>query len=261
MGYGNYSSINATTKPVKMKYTALLIDDEEMACRLLQGMLAQYCPQVDVVGICHDLPSGVKAIRKFKPDIVFLDIEMPGHSGLELLDFFDENEVDFSVVFVTAYNRYAIQAFKLSAVDYLLKPIDSEDLVRAVELVHKQRNKQSLPILRDNLHTQNKKIGLNTVSAITFVDLNDILFFQADGSYTKVVFTDNRSLITSKSLKHYEHTLAESSQFYRCHKSYIVNLQHIHQYVKSEGGYLKVGTHAIGVSPDKVNYLLEKLSL
>ncbi len=105
-------------------YKAIIIDDEKMARTLLEGMLYEYHKDVEVVDSCKDLPTGVKSIRKHKPDLVFLDIEMPGHSGLELLDFFDEQEVNFSIIFLTAYNQYAINALRLSAVDYLVKPVD-----------------------------------------------------------------------------------------------------------------------------------------
>lgn len=240
-------------------YKVIIIDDEEMARTLLEGMLAEYCTNVTVVDLCKDLPSGVKSIRKNKPDIVFLDIEMPGHSGLELLDFFDENEVDFSIIFVTAYNRYAIQAFKLSAVDYLLKPIESQDLIDAIALFEKQKGQKRYKVLKENLSSSVKKIGLNNVSSISFVELDTILFFQADGSYTKVFLKDGKTIVTSKSLKHFENVLTGNSDFYRCHKSYIVNINYISEYIKSDGGSLKIGSHEIGISSDKVSVLLEKL--
>ncbi len=237
-------------------YKAIIIDDEEMARTLLNGMLSEYCPTVQVLDLCKDLPSGVKSIRKNRPDIVFLDIEMPGHSGLELLDFFDEDEVNFSIIFVTAYNRYAIQAFKLSAVDYLLKPLETQDLIDAISLFQKNNNYK---VLKENLSSTSQKIGLHNVSSITFIELAKILFFQADGSYTKVFLMDGKSIMTSKSLKHFENILMHNSSFYRCHKSYIVNLNHISEYIKSDGGSLKVGEQGIGVSADKVSILLEKL--
>lgn len=241
-------------------YKAIIIDDEAMARNLLEGMVKSYCPNVSVVESCKDLPSGVKAIHKHKPDIVFLDIEMPGHSGLELLDFFDEKEVNFSIIFVTAYNRYAIQAFKLSAIDYLLKPIEVEDLKQAIALFEKKKQLQNIAALRNNLSTNApKKIGLNGVSNITFVDIDDILFFQADGSYTHVYLKEGKTIVASKSLKHFENTLIEHPDFLRCHKSYIVNINHITEYVKSDGGYLKIGKHEIGLSPDKAGILLERI--
>ena len=111
-----------------MIYKAIVIDDEKRARTLLKGMIDELSLGVQVVELCEDLPDGVKAIRKHKPDLIFLDIEMPGHSGLELLDFFDEQEINFSIIFTTAYNQYAVQAFKLSAIDYLLKPIAVNEL-------------------------------------------------------------------------------------------------------------------------------------
>ena len=240
-------------------YKTIIIDDEQMARTLLDGMLAEYCPNVEVVDLCNDLPCGVKSIRKNKPDLVFLDIEMPGHSGLELLDFFDENEVNFSIIFVTAYNRYAIQAFKLSAVDYLLKPIESQDLIDAISHFEKQKEKKQYQILKENLFSTTKKIGLNNVSSINYVELDSILFFQADGSYTKVILQDGKTILTSKSLKHFENILLDNPDFYRCHKSYMVNIKHISEYIKSDGGLLKVGGFEVGISTEKIAILLDKL--
>lgn len=245
-------------------YKAIIIDDEEMARTLLQGMITEYCDNVKIVDLCKDLPTGVKAIRKHTPDIVFLDIEMPGHSGLELLDFFDENEISFSIIFVTAYNRYAIQAFKLSAVDYLLKPIEAEDLKNAISLFEKSksRDKRNYMALKENFsNTSSKKIALNTFNTTSFIEMSDILFFQADGSYTKVYLKNDKVLTISKGLKNFETLLSYNPEFFRCHKSYLVNLNHITDYVRSNGGYLIIDkTHEIAVSYDKVDFLLTKIS-
>ncbi len=241
-------------------YKAIIIDDEEMARALLQGMLEVYAPNVTVIDSCKDLPSGVKSIYKHKPDIIFLDIEMPGHSGLEILDFFDEKEIDFSIIFVTAYNNFAIQAFKLSAVDYLLKPIESQDLIDAIALFEKHKEKKNYQILKNNLSNHPKKIALHNVSSITFVELDDILFFQADGSYTKVFLKDNKMILTSKSLKTFENMVIDYTNFYRCHKSYIVNLNYVNELYKSDGGYLKINEHQISISPDKISTVIQKIN-
>ncbi|MCU0437305.1 MAG: LytTR family DNA-binding domain-containing protein [Raineya sp.] len=245
-------------------YKAIIIDDEEMARTLLFEMLKEYCTDIDVVDLCKDLPTGVKSIRKNKPDLVFLDIEMPGHSGLELLDFFDEDDINFSIIFVTAYSRYAVQAFKLSAVDYLLKPIEVEDLKNSIELFkkNKYRNKEEYAVLRENIkNPSTKKIALHTLSSINFVNTQDILFFQGDGSYTKVFLKDGRNITLSKGLKHFENLLAEIYTFFRCHKSYIVNLEYITDYIKSDGGYLVIDKmHEIMVSSEKIDTLLKLLS-
>lgn len=241
-------------------YTAIIIDDEEMARELLNGMLQEYCPEVKVSQLCHDLPSGVKAIRKHKPDVVFLDIEMPGHSGLELLDFFDDKEVNFSIIFVTAYNRYAIQAFKLSAIDYLLKPIETQDLIHAVKVLDRNKSKQQFKILKENISAIPSKIAISTVNAIDFIALDDILFLKADGSYTQVYLKNDKIILASKSLKHFETTLLDQKNFYRCQKSYIVNIKYITTYIKSNGGSLTVGKYDISISPEKTSELLELLT-
>lgn len=240
-------------------YKAVIIEDEEMARTLLKEMLVTYVPEVSVSAMCNDLPSGVKAIRKYNPDMVFLDIEMPGHSGLELLDFFNEEEINFSIIFVTAYNKYAIQAFKLSATYYLLKPIEVDDLKNAIAVFEKGRNKQNYAALKDNLGGGPQKIGLSTFNSITFVEAADVLFFEADGAYTKVVLKTGKPVLVSKGLKNFENMLAENSDFYRCHKSYIVNIKHITDYIRSNGGSLIVDkTHEISVSPDKLETLLKR---
>jgi len=243
-------------------YKAIIIDDEEMARTLLQGMIAEYCKNIEIVDLCRDLPTGVKSIHKHKPNIVFLDIEMPCHSGLELLDFFNDNEIDFSIIFVTAYNHYAINAFKLSAVDYLLKPIDVEDLKNAISLFEKDRmmNKEKYVALKENLEGNTKKIALNTLNSTSFVDINDILFFQGDGAYTKVYLKDAKIVTISKGLKNFENMLIDSPVFFRCHKSYIVNINHITDYIKTNGGSLIIDKkNEISISSDKIDVLMKKV--
>lgn len=241
-------------------YKSIIIDDEEMAQALLNGMLTEYCPKVEVVKMCSDLQSGIAAIKEYNPDIVFLDIEMPGQSGLNLLDYFDEIEITFEIIFITAYNNYAIQAFKLSAIDYLLKPIEVNDLTQAIELFEKNKTRNQYQFLKHNISSSpQKKIGLNTVGSIVYISLESILFFEADGSYTKVVLVDGKQIIASKVLKHFEHILGENLNFFRCHKSYMINVNHIDEYVRAEGGYLRIGKYQISVSPEKLKHLLQLL--
>ncbi len=241
---------------------AIIIDDETRARSLLAKMLKEYCSDVEVIADCEDLPNGVKAIRKHKPDLVFLDIEMPGHSGLELLDFFDENEINFSIIFITAYNSYAIQAFKLSAVDYLLKPVEPGDLENAVERYKRRttKDRNSIVTLKENLKDDAlDKIAVPDSNSVRFLNLEDILFFKADNTYTEIFFLDNNKLVISRTLKNIEDTLTGTAQFFRCHKSYIVNMKYLTDYVKSDGGYLVIkGKHNIPVSPDKVADLLNQ---
>lgn len=245
-----------------MNYRAIIIDDEEMARVLLREMVAEFVPEVTVVDLCADLPSGVKAIRRHKPDIVFLDIELPGHSGLELLDFFNDDEVTFSVVFVTAYNQYAIRAFNLSAVSYLLKPVQAADLRTAVDLFKKTRNKINYSVLKANLSSRlPQKIALTTLNTVTFEETNNILYFEADGAYTKVILMNGQPKVVSKPLKYFETLLTDCDDFFRCHKSYMVNVMHITEYIKSNGGSLIINKkHEISISHDRVDELMRRIA-
>jgi two-component system LytT family response regulator len=242
---------------------AIIVDDEPMARQLLNGMLNTVCPNVEVLELCSNLPEGVKAIRKMKPNLIFLDIEMPGHSGLELLDFFDENEVDFSIIFTTAYNHYAIRAFKLSAIDYLLKPLDEEAIKDAVERYERNAIKKTdFSTLRTNLNQNaSKKLAIHTISSVRFVELNQIVYLKADGSYTQIILSNDEKITSSKNLKHFEQILADSSEFVRSHKSFIMNVNFITSYVKTDGGsFILNNTHEISVSPGKIEEILSKLS-
>jgi len=218
---------------------------------------------VQVVELCEDLPDGVKAIRKHKPDLVFLDIEMPGHSGLELLDFFDELEINFSIIFTTAYNQYAVQAFKLSAIDYLLKPIAVNELEDTIlRFKQKKQDLSSFTMLKENLfHTSVSKIAISTVNAIKFIETNAILFMKADGAYTQIYLHDDTIITSSKSLKYYEDVLEHLPNFMRCHKSYLVNLNFVTDYIKSNGGYLILHSKfEVALSSEKSEELLRRLS-
>ncbi|MEY3237629.1 MAG: hypothetical protein RI883_1730 [Bacteroidota bacterium] len=244
---------------------AIIIDDEPMARQLLSGLIRENCPTIEIVDLCANLPEGVKSIHKNQPELVFLDIEMPGHSGLELLDFFNDNDVNFSIIFTTAYNQYAVKAFKLSAFDYILKPIDAESIIEAIDRFEVNRNKLSnFTVLKENLSVQNqsKKLAIHTVSSIHFIELNEICYMKADGAYTNIVLADGSTILSSRSLKHFEQTLIDIPNFIRCHKSFIVNMNYVTEYIKTDGGSLMVnGKHEVAVSSDKVQDILQKLSV
>lgn len=244
---------------------AIIVDDEERARILLKGMLNEFVEEVEVLAECPDLPSGIKAIKKYAPEIVFLDIEMPGHSGLELLDFFNENEVNFDVIFVTAYNQYAIKAFKLSAIDYLLKPIEIDELQESIKRYKSKQKRQQIDyqVLKENFHSPlNEKIAIPVGNAIKFIDLKNIVYLKADSSYSELYFEDGTKLVVSRTLKNFEEILTIENGFLRCHKSYLININSIAEYVKSDGGYviLKNGT-SISISPEKTNELLEMMKM
>ncbi len=241
---------------------AIIIDDEKRARLSLSLLLEEYCPQVKVVADCGNLPEGVKAIRRHQPDVVFLDIEMPGHSGLELLEFFDEDEVNFSIIFATAYNEYAIRAFRFSAMDYLLKPIVPDELVQAVERTTKFRMKQEAYQHLKVQMNENKwdRIAVPSANLLLFLDIVDILYIKGDGAYSEVIMNDGTKHVVSRNLKNFEEILCENPAFVRAHKSYIVNLKYVKAFNKSDGGSLDLQNGMqIPVSSDKSALILDKI--
>lgn len=247
---------------------ALIIEDEERARVLLNGMISSYCDDIEIEGMAENLLDGVKLIHKFKPDIVFLDIEMPLYSGLQILDFFKEEEISFQLIFVTAYSEYAINALQLSAVDYLLKPIVIDDLIAAVEKAKKKRSQaelyQSMQALNHNLHTElsSLKLSLPVSDGLIFVSSDDIIVLQAEGAYTKFFFTNREPILVSKHLKTFE-KLLDLSTFFRPSRSHIINLHFVNQFVKRDGGFLVLSDgNEIPIAAnkrDEVVRLIEKL--
>jgi two-component system LytT family response regulator len=243
---------------------AIIIDDEKRARVSLSLLLQEYCPQVTIVAECENLPEGVKAIRKHQPDIVLLDIEMPGHSGLELLDFFDENEVNFSIIFTTAYNEYALKAFKFSAVDYLLKPIIPEELAEAVERVAKQKQRfENFRAFKENLQQETlTKIAVPSGNTLLFLDTDKIMYIKGEGAYSEVFCSDGSKQLVSRNLKNFEDILCSDSRFLRIHKSYIVNFNFVVAFNKSDGGSIELENKAqIPVSPDKAQQILDQIQI
>ena len=245
-----------------MEIKAVIIDDEVRARFSLQLLLEEYCPNIEIIEQCETLAEGIKAINKNKPNLVFLDIEMPGHSGLELFDFFNEEEINFSVIFTTAYSQYALKAFKFSAIDYLLKPINPIELVEAVNRFQKIKS-QNIKILKENLD-QNKlnKIAVPTGNSILFLETDQILYVKGEGSYCEIVLLNGEKIICSRYLKNFEDILSNYSNFLRVQKSYIANLNYVSVYNKSDGGNLEFNNKTcIPISLDKVDLIMEKITL
>lgn len=243
----------------------IIIDDEQQARMLLKNMLLELEESIHVVAECGDLPNGIKNIRKLKPDVVFLDIEMPGHSGLEILDFFNEDEIDFEIVFVTAYNQYAINAFKVAAMDYLLKPLSPDDLSQTINRIKRLGKKvnHGWDELKQQLNQPSlNRIAVPTANEIRFIELAEVEYFKADSSYTEIHFLSGEKLLVSRTLKNFEDAIGNQSTFFRCQKSYLVNVSCIKQIVKSDGGYIELnsGSH-IPLSPDKQQELLDQITL
>jgi len=225
----------------------LIVDDEPKARSLLRALVSTHCPVVTEIEEAEDLPEAIKMIKAQKPKIVFLDIEMPQYSGLQLLDFFNPSEIDFEIIFTTAYSEYAIKAFQLNAISYLLKPLDIELLKSAVEKaivsIDKNQITQKLVELKESF-TASKftKIGLPVADGVTFVEFDNIVMFQADGMYTKVYTLDEKELLISKPLKFIAEVFKSNLDFFRSHRSFIIHLKYISQYVKSDGNYIIMDT-------------------
>ncbi|MEL6561420.1 MAG: LytTR family DNA-binding domain-containing protein [Bacteroidota bacterium] len=219
------------------KHKAVIIDDEYHNREQLTRLLDEHCESIEVAGMAAAIEDGLLLVKSIKPDVVFLDIEMPGGSGFDLLRKIDQ--VDFKVIFVTAYNSYALKAIKFSALDYILKPIDPEELIEAVDKLDQLRyQSESLDLLRENLKDQGSgKIALHTQDEIHFVEIGDIVRLEASANYTRLFLSDQSTLLLSKNLGFYEKLLQDSS-FFRSHQSHLINLNYVAKYVKKDGGYL-----------------------
>ncbi len=246
---------------------AIIIEDEINASNLLCKMLQDIDNGIVIKSQCGDIPSGVLSIRKHKPDVVFLDIELPVYSGIQLLDFFAEDEINFSIVFTTAYNQYAIKAFEMSAVDYLLKPIQHDKLQLAI---HKLRNKISakihepgLSVLKQNLsNAEKKKIVLPVSDGVLILNVDEILYIRAEGSYSKIFMKNKEALLFSKNLKHFEYLLSDNKHFIRVHRSFIANLNFSEKLSRSDGGTLvMINNIEIPVSTEMFDDIVEALKV
>jgi len=211
---------------------AIIIDDEERARNGLQQLLALSCPDVEVMADCADVPSAVIAINRHRPDVVFLDIEMPQYSGLELFNFF--NEVNFEVIFVTAYSEFAIRAFELNAIDYLLKPVDGEKLKNAVSKLERRNTERYVALQEGYARQEFHRIALPVSDGLLFVEVADIMLLEAEGAYTHVWLRDGSRLLVSKRLIFFEQVLSDRPFMIRVHRSFMVNFNHVTKYSKAE---------------------------
>lgn len=221
---------------------AIIIDDEKKSRNLLQVLIEENCKRIIEIYQAENLLNGVKLIEEHCPQIVFLDIEMPGHSGLEIFDFINKDDYNFEIIFTTAYSEYAIQAIQLSAIDYLLKPVNGsrvkEAADKAINFMGKSKISKRLEELRETFrHKDFKKIGLPVSDGVEFVAFDSIIMMEAEGMYTHVHTTEAKILI-SKPLKYFADLLQKIQSFYRPHRSYIINIKFIKKYVKSDGGYI-----------------------
>ena len=219
----------------------ILIDDEPRGLNSLQKLLELNCPDVVMLATCTNVDDAIEKIQQLHPDLIFLDIAMPVKNGFDLLKGL--RDVPFEVIFVTAHNQFMVEAFHFSAVDYLLKPVDDELLIDAVKRAKKRIIEKSgsknietfLHNMKQKQTPQNMKLCIPSLKGFQAVELNDILYAEAAGNYTNFYFTNDPLICTSKPIHEYEELLADAG-FVRIHKSYLVNLLHVKEYLKGEGG-------------------------
>jgi two-component system, LytTR family, response regulator len=242
----------------------IIIEDEEQAISALLSDINRYCPDIEVIGTAGSVAKSIALIQGKNPELVFLDIQLTDGLGFEILEALKNNQ-NFKVIFTTAYSQYAINAIKFSALDYLLKPIDAEELMQAVNKA-KRSNKNDIQLQLENFiknqttQTQHKQIALQTTEGIFIHDIQSILKCTSDGNYTNIQFVDGKKLLISKPLKEFEDLLCTIG-FERIHHSHIINLNHLKSYIFKDGGYVILSDKStLPVSKRKKAHLLEILS-
>jgi len=239
---------------------AIIIDDEKDSRNILANYLKKYCPDVVVCGFGESVATGLEEIKKHQPDIVFLDIEMPYGNGFDLLDKIEN--ITFETVFVTAFNNYAIQALNQSAAYYLLKPIDIDELIKAVEKIRQERSEkkymQHARVLIENKKPgANQKIMLPTMEGFEIVNINSILYCEAADNFTKFYFEQGQPLLICRTLKYFEDVLNDH-RFLRIHRSYLINPDFVIRYSKGKGGSVTMkNNQELEISPHKKKEFLD----
>lgn len=222
---------------------AIIVDDEHKSVHTLELMLKEYCPEVEVIGFAYSAIEGAKEIMTKKPDLVFLDVEMTGGTGFDLLESIPE--YNFKVIFVTAHDHYALKAIKFHAIDYILKPLDVEELKTAVsnfdiQKEDKKKDTSEIERLLSHLKVQRvKKIAVPTSNGTEFISVDEILYLMAERSYCKILLTNNKNILVSKSLNEIEELLP-TDHFFRIHKSHTVNLSYVKKHIKTDGGVVEL---------------------
>jgi two-component system, LytTR family, response regulator len=244
---------------------SVIIDDEQHCIRALLSDLQQHCPNIEVAEACASAKQGMMAIKKLNPDLVFLDVEMPWMNGFEMLEIL--GEISFSIIFTTAHDEFAAKAFRISAVDYLLKPIDANDLKAAVQKVERKMNEGSSGHHISNLLRNIRqpfaehKIALPQREGYEFIDVSAIIYCQAEGAYTKVFISDKKAMLISRTLGDVEELLPPEI-FQRIHHSTLVNVTCIAQFLRTDGGYVVLKTgERLSVSKAKKEMLMARLGL
>jgi len=243
---------------------AIIVDDESNAIKNLKWEIERFCPEVSILDGFTSPSEAISGINYLKPDCVFLDIEMPEMDGFQLLK--ELRFRDFNLIITTAYDNYAIKAFKENAIDYLLKPIDSDDLKRAVSKILSQKEKQGLGFELDKVidslrPPNNKKISIPLSGRTLFVDNEEVIYCKSDGNYTEIYLTEGKCEVITKNLKDVDRELLNEA-FYRVHNSFVVNTYHIKEYIRADGHYLIMSNNQkIPISRTKRDALVQRLAI
>ena len=258
------------TKPISKRLhkindmlNAIIVDDEMHSSKTLDALLKRECPLVNVIGICSNGEDAIAMIRQANPDLVFLDVEMPKMNGFELLEKFEQ--INFHLIFVTSYDAYALKAIRFSAIDYLLKPIDREELKAAVEKVIRRMQvplPEQLKIILEKIQHplgSANKIALPTMEGLQMISVETIISCEADDNYTIFHLKNNKKIVSSSTLKTIEELLEDHS-FIRIHRSYLVNIKEIEKYIRTDGGYVIMSDGSqVFVSRNKKEELMKML--
>ena len=249
-----------------MNLRAIIVDDEKHSRETLKNLVAEFCTNVEILTTASTISEALSAIKTQNPDLVFLDIELQTGTGFDILE--QLGDINFEVIFTTAFEQYALKAVKFSSLDYLLKPIDLDELQKAVEKAKKIKdsniyNKQ-LETLIYNLKQQqpnHNRICLSTSDGYEFINIAEIMYCKAEGSYTTFKLINGTNLLVSKHLKEYENLLAEQ-HFMRVHNSFLINLNEVKKYVKADGGYILMNNgESVSISRNKKDEFFKIMNL
>jgi two-component system LytT family response regulator len=244
---------------------SIIVDDEFKSRESLKALIEKFCDNIQVAAVCQNGDEAIAAIHEHKPDVVFLDIQLQRETGFEILEKLDK--IDFEIIFTTAYSEFAVKAFKFSAIDYLLKPIDINELRAAIEKAQKrivgsisERMAQLAQNLKGNSF-RHARLAIPATDGLVFINVGEILYCEASGNYTNIYMDDSRKFIVSRTLKEYE-DLLEEQDFFRIHNSFLINLNSIKKYIRGEGGQVVMSNDkTLDVSKMKKKGFLEKIKM
>lgn len=245
----------------------VIIDDEQDAINSIELIINEYCSNAEVVGTASSAVEGRTIILDRKPDLIFLDIEMPRGNGFDLLEMLPER--NFEIIFITAYNNFAIKAFKYSAIDYILKPIDIDEFIEAVDRAEKRialykqdsgARDEKYNVLLDNIQTSRPtKIMIPTSEGQMYIEITNINRIEAEGSYSMIFLIEDKKILVSKNLKEFENMLSDNN-FFRPHNSHLINLEYVKKYVLKDGGYIEMKDETIvPISRRRKESFIEKM--